>query len=232
MIFLQPQKLWGGTPKTQKIWHSKNTAYNGRQCDFMRKFLTVLIVITLFLASESSEARNGIMGWTQADHSVTMPAAGEIEAAFSPDEGAEELVVKVIDSARSEIEVLAYSFTSAPVVEALVRAKKRGVAVSLVADYKTNVSEEGKGKSRAALSTLADAGCDVRVVSVYQIHHDKVIIADRQTVELGSFNYSAAAAHKNSENVLVNWHNPKLAEVYLSHFKRNQRQATAYQLQN
>ena len=144
MILLQHAKTLGGTPKTQKIWHSKNTAYNGGQCDFMRKYLTVLIVITLFLASESSEARKGIMGWTQADHSVTMPAAGEIEAALSPDEGAEELVVKVIDSARSEIEVLAYSFTSAPVVEALVRAKKRGVAVSLVAGYKSNVSEEGK----------------------------------------------------------------------------------------
>jgi len=38
-------------------------------------------------------------------------------------------------------------------------------------------------------------------------------------------------AAKNSENVLVNWHNPKLAELYRSNFKRNQRQATAYQLQ-
>ena len=127
--------------------------------------------------------------------------------------------------------MLAYSFTSAPVVEALVRAEKRGVAVSLVADYKSNVSEGGRGKSRAALSTLVNAGCDVRVISVYPIHHDKVIVADRQTVELGSFNYSASAAHRNSENVLVNWHNPKLAEVYLGHFKRNQRQAIPYQLQ-
>jgi hypothetical protein len=76
----------------------------------MRKYLTVLMVISLFLASVSSEARKAIMGWTQADHSVTMPAA------------------------------------------------------------------------------------------------------------------------KNSENVLVNWHNPKLAEVYISYFKRNHRQATAYQL--
>ncbi len=197
----------------------------------MKKILVVLIVIALFFASERSEARKGIMGWIESSHSFTMPAAGEIEVAFSPEEGAEELVVKVIDSSRSEIKMLAYSFTSAPVVEALVRAKKRGVAVSLVANYKSNVSEEGRGKSRAALSTLVNAGCDVRVISVYQIHHDKVIIADRQTVELGSFNYSAAAAHKNSENVLVNWHNSKLAEVYLSHFERNQRQANPYQLQ-
>jgi phosphatidylserine/phosphatidylglycerophosphate/cardiolipin synthase-like enzyme len=65
---------------------------------------------------------------------------------------------------------------------------------------------------------------------VYPIHHDKVIVADRQTVELGSFNYSDAAARKNSENVLENWGNPKLAEVYLKHFERNYRQASKYEV--
>ena len=72
------------------------------------------------------------------------------------------------------------------------------------------------------------AGADVRTIRVYAIHHDKVIVADRQTVELGSFNYSDAAAHRNSENVLMNWSNPKLAAVYLKHFDRNYRQSTAF----
>jgi phosphatidylserine/phosphatidylglycerophosphate/cardiolipin synthase-like enzyme len=48
-------------------------------------------------------------------------------------------------------------------------------------------------------------------------------------VELGSFNYSDAAAHRNSENVLVNWKNPALARVYLKHFARNYAQSHAYQ---
>ena len=81
----------------------------------------------------------------------------------------------------------------------------------------------------AALGALVNAGADVRTISVYAIHHDKVIIADRQTVEQGSFNYSDAAAHRNSENVLVNWGNPKLAEVYLKHFERNYYQAAPFQ---
>jgi delta-aminolevulinic acid dehydratase/porphobilinogen synthase len=42
-----------------------------------------------------------------------LAAAGSLEIAFSPNEGAEDLVVKLIDSARSEIRVMAYSFTSA-----------------------------------------------------------------------------------------------------------------------
>jgi phosphatidylserine/phosphatidylglycerophosphate/cardiolipin synthase-like enzyme len=55
-----------------------------------------------------------------------------------------------------------------------------------------------------------------------------VIVADGATVELGSFNYSDAAAHRNSENVLVNWNNTALANVYLTHFQRNYRQSVPY----
>jgi phosphatidylserine/phosphatidylglycerophosphate/cardiolipin synthase-like enzyme len=58
-----------------------------------------------------------------------------------------------------------------------------------------------------------------------------VIVVDAESVEMGSFNYSDAAAHKNSENVLVNWRNPALAKVYLQHFARNYEQSAAYQLQ-
>ena len=163
--------------------------------------------------------------------SIQVPAAGSIEVAFSPSEGSEQLVIKVVDSARSELRILAYSFTSVPLVNALLRAKKRGVDVRLVADEKNNVQDDRSGKARAALSALVNAGIAVRTINAYPIHHDKVIVADRETVELGSYNYSEAAARRNSENVLVNWHNPKLAEVYITHFERNFRQASAYQLQ-
>lgn len=165
----------------------------------------------------------------QSTNSYTVPAAGSVEVAFSPNEGSEHLVIKVIDSAKSELDLLSYSFTSVPVVEALVRARHRGVKVTLVADYKDNVSADRSGKARAALGALVNSGADVRTISTYAIHHDKVIIADRQTVEQGSFNYSDAAAHKNSENVLVNWGNPKLADVYLKHFERNYAQAKPYE---
>jgi phosphatidylserine/phosphatidylglycerophosphate/cardiolipin synthase-like enzyme len=164
-------------------------------------------------------------------HSYQVPAAGTVEVAFSPDEGSENLVLKVIASAQHEIRMLSYSFTSAPVARALLQAKKRGVDIRIVADQKNNTSEDRSGKARAALSLLAEAGADVRLINAYPIHHDKVMIVDGETVELGSFNYSDAAAHRNSENVLVNWKNPQLARVYLEHFARNYRQATPYQQQ-
>ena len=183
----------------------------------MKRFFIIGISALLLLAPQGANAEN----------SFVVPTAGEIEVAFSPNEGSEQLVLKVIDSAKSEIKMLAYSFTSTPVVKALVQAKKKGVSISLVVDHKGNQG----AKSRAALSILVNVGCDVRTITAYQIHHDKVIIADKQTIELGSFNYSASAANKNSENVLVIWNNPKLAEKYIEHFERNQQKATAYQLQ-
>ena len=157
-----------------------------------------------------------------------IPAVGHIEVAFSPNQGSEELIVKVIDSSHTEVRVLAYSFTSAPITQALLRAKKRGVQVMLVVDQKSNVNEEKSGKAQSALSALAYAGCEVRTISAYPIHHDKTIIVDKETVETGSYNFSQAAAHRNSENVIVNWKNPKLAQIYLEHFERNYKQSRAF----
>lgn len=165
--------------------------------------------------------------------SVTVPAAGTIEVAFSPNESAESLVVKVIDSARSEIRMMSYSFTSPVVAKALLDARHRGVSVQLVADWEGNASKKKDGtwkspKSIAAMSSLVTAGAEVRTIAAYDIAHDKVIVVDGATVETGSFNYSASAANRNSENVLVNWNNPALAKVYLQHFERNFRQGVAF----
>jgi phosphatidylserine/phosphatidylglycerophosphate/cardiolipin synthase-like enzyme len=157
---------------------------------------------------------------------VKAPATGEIEIAFSPNQGAEALILKAIASARTDLRVMAYSFTSSPVTAALLAAKKRGVDVYVVADYKHNAGEDRSGKARAALSTLATAGVHVRTVDKYAILHDKIVIADKLHTQTGSFNYSAAAAKSNSENVLVVWNNPRVAEAYLGHWASRWRQGT------
>ena len=157
----------------------------------------------------------------QSISSKEVTAAGTLEVAFSPKQGAEALVLKAIDSARSSIKVMAYSFTSSKVTAALLRAQKRGVAVSLVADEQHNLKNGASPKARAAFSALSLAGAQVRVISAFAIHHDKVLIVDDLHVQLGSYNYSESAATRNSENVLVNWNNPALAAVYADHFAKN-----------
>ena len=187
---------------------------------FLRRLSTLLsLVIGLVLCVTAHGAVNAV---------ASAPSEGNVEVAFSPNGGAQDLVVRVIDSAHSEIRMLAYSFTSAPVTQALLRAQRRGVSIALVVDARNNLTDDRSGKARAALSALAVAGVDVRTTSAFAIHHDKVLVVDSKTVQTGSFNYSAAAQSANSENVLVLWDNPRLAQMYLSHFERNQRRAVKF----
>lgn len=153
---------------------------------------------------------------------------GRLEIAFSPNEGAQALVLKVIASAQREVHMLAYSFTSGPITQALLSARKRGVNILLVVDKAHNLNQDSRGKARSALSALVSAGVDVRTTTAFAAHHDKVIIVDRRHVQLGSFNYSAAAESRNSENVLVNWDNSALASAYIQHFTRNYAQSEIF----
>lgn len=194
----------------------------------MVKSYRICAVLTVALLLSSSAHANSLFDQLadRALHSVrasqvSVPATEMVSIGFSPNEGALELVLKVIDSSRSSIHMLAYSFTSAPVVNALIRAKKRGVDVSIEVDYKNNVLQDRSGKARAAMGAVVNAGIHLRTIRRFPIHHDKSIVSDLTTVQTGSFNYSQAAAKSNSENVIVLWNNPKLAAGYMDHWRRN-----------
>ncbi|MBD3912597.1 phospholipase D family protein [Klebsiella pneumoniae] len=144
--------------------------------------------------------------------------AASIETGYSPEGTALQLVLKTINSAQQEIRLMGYSFTSPEVAGALVRAKQRGLDVKVVLDWKANTGRQNKA-SLAAMNLLVNAGIPVRTVSQYKIMHDKVIIADGRNVEVGSFNYTRAADRFNSENVLVVWDVPVVAQHYLRHWQ-------------
>ena len=142
-------------------------------------------------------------------------ASPQIEAAFSPDAGAEDLVVRTLASAKASIHLAAYSFTSPAVVRALLDAHKRGVEVMVLIDDRGNRS----AASLAAIRLLQGADIPVRRIAVYAIHHDKYAVIDGETVQTGSFNYSQAAARSNSENVLVVHNNSALSAQYERHWQ-------------
>lgn len=106
----------------------------------------------------------------------------------------------------------------------LLDAKKRGVDVQIVIDERGNKSKA----SKAAMNLVVNAGIPLRTISAYTIHHDKYIVVDGQHVETGSFNYSKSAASRNSENVIVVWNNPELAENYLRHWQSRWNQGAAW----
>lgn len=144
-------------------------------------------------------------------------AGTKLEVGFSPEGSGEALVLKVINSAQKELKVMAYSFTSPSVVKAIINAKRRGVDVMVLADS-SNIAPKQK-YGRAALSALVEAGVAVRTIDAYSIFHDKILLVDNKTLETGSFNYSANARSRNSENVLVLWNAPEAVAPYLTHWK-------------
>lgn len=194
----------------------------------MRPLLAALLLTVV--ASPACLARGRHSAASHPDSPPGAPPA--IEVAFSPEAGAEDLVLRVIRSAKRSLRLAGYSFTSPSVVRALLEAKQRGVDVAVLVDYQDNLRDARYGISRRALSLLAEADIPTRTISIYAIHHDKYIIVDEHTVETGSFNYTMAAAMRNSENVLVVWGDVQLAQKYLAHWKDRWENAQPYRESN
>lgn len=142
-------------------------------------------------------------------------AATEIYTGFSPSGGAQEIVLNAIKDARQSIQVAAYSFTSKPISIALVRAKQRGLTVSVIADKEWNESN-----NYTSVNYLANNGVPVRLNGQYKIMHNKFMIIDGKSVQTGSFNYTKAADKDNSENVIYLRDAPGTAEDYAVEFNR------------
>jgi len=138
-----------------------------------------------------------------------------IQAGFSPEGSARTLVLETIASAKHRIQMLAYSFQAPDVMQALVDAKKRGVDVRVVIDKRRNTGKT----SRAAMDFVTSHGVALRTNDHFNIHHDKTIIVDGETVETGSFNFAKSAETTNSENVVVIRNAPEIARQYVEHWQ-------------
>jgi len=132
--------------------------------------------------------------------------------AFSPRQGATELVVSTIDKARQSVRVAAYSFTSHSIADALVQAHQRGVDVEVVLDKSQ--------RKRSLAGFLKENGVPVRINSHYAIMHNKFMIIDGKVLELGSFNYTKSAEEKNAENVLVLRNRTKIIKDYTTQWQK------------
>lgn len=151
-----------------------------------------------------------------ADRAVEATAAAtNITALFSPNGGCTEAIVNELNAAGTTIEVQAYSFTSAPIAEAIVKAHQRGVAVRVILD-KSQQSER-----YSSLTFLRNAGVPTWVDSKHAIAHNKIIIIDGRTLLTGSFNFSKAAEKSNAENLLIIRDNAKLLASYRANFTKH-----------
>lgn len=168
--------------------------------------LSLYLVLTFLFAPEATCLDfNGLLK-RSAKSNVT--ATASFEVAFSPSHESEAAIVRFIGEAQASAKVAAYSFTSKEIASALVQAARRGVDVRVVVD------KSQLGERYTAATFLANQGVPVRVDSRYAIQHQKVIIVDDKSVETGSYNFTASARDRNSENVLIIREVPSLAAQY------------------
>lgn len=145
---------------------------------------------------------------------LILPADTPAAIYFSPRGGAQDALVHRIDQAKATIFVLAYSFTSRSIAEALCRAAGRGVHVEAVLDRSQRTAKGGQG------ALLADAGATVYVDARHAIAHNKVMVIDMRTLVTGSFNFTGAAESSNAENLLI-LDSPDLAALYYGEWDRH-----------
>jgi phosphatidylserine/phosphatidylglycerophosphate/cardiolipin synthase-like enzyme len=108
----------------------------------------------------------------------------------------------------------AYSFTSAPIAKALVKAHERGVKVEAILD-KSQKTDQYKSST-----FLAHAGVPTYIDAQHAIAHNKIVIIDQLTVITGSFNFTKAAELNNAENLLV-IRSGELATIYTRNWSKH-----------
>jgi phosphatidylserine/phosphatidylglycerophosphate/cardiolipin synthase-like enzyme len=170
-------------------------------------FVTSLVFLTASFCIYSSSS---------SQFKITLFSEPQIitKVAFSPKQGATELVVKTIQSANKYIYVAAYSFTSKPIADALIDAHKKGVDIKIIHD------DSQKNIRGNLLAYLKQSDIPIRINSKYKYMHNKFMIVDGVTIQLGSFNYTDNAERRNAENVLVINNDTSLASSYLNQWQK------------
>ncbi len=144
---------------------------------------------------------------------------------FSPKGGCTDVVVQEIKNARQEVLVLAYSFTSQPIAQALVDAKLRGLQVEIVLDH-SNEKEE-----HTDLQFFVQQGLAPLIDPTHAIAHNKVMVIDHRTLITGSFNFTHQAENENAENLLVLKGHPALVAAYRANFAAHKGHSRAPEVQ-
>jgi phosphatidylserine/phosphatidylglycerophosphate/cardiolipin synthase-like enzyme len=169
--------------------------------------VTCILLLILFLVPWKSYG---------ADLTINAPA----KTCLSPGNGCTEAIAKEVNGAKSEILVLAYAFTSAPIAKSLSDAHKRGVKVRAIL---------GKSQRRDASATmLVNMKVPTYVDDKHTIADSEVMIIDQSKVITGPFNSRKTSEEKNAEKVLF-IKSKDLAKSYIGNWTLHREHSKPYQ---
>jgi len=152
---------------------------------------------------------------------LVLPEA-KLSLYFSQGGGAKQALIAAIDAARSSIHVHSFFLSDREIASALIRAKRRGVAVEAV------LCRRGQTEALDAQGRrLVRAGIPVFLNGRFRAEHNKVMIFDGRVVQTGSYNYRFDADALDAENMLF-VESPELAVVYLEDYGRRKAEARPF----
>lgn len=186
------------------------------------KIFAILIVVLILVGCETSSEIDSRLGipevgdsggllletddnWYQVFFSAPdSPSASTLRG------GPDSQLAGAIDQARISVDVAMDSLNLWSLRDALLDARRRGVAVRVVMESESLDSEEVQDLQTAGIQIVDDRR--------EGLMHNKFAILDRQEVWSGSMNFTVSGAYR-SDNNLVRIQSQELAEGYLDEFE-------------
>ncbi|HXY57496.1 MAG TPA: phospholipase D-like domain-containing protein [Methylocystis sp.] len=138
------------------------------------------------------------------------PARAEPEEIhYAPIENLERIDLALIGAARERIDLAAFDLTDRPVIDALISARRRGVALRIVLDPHENHAYE----------RLSEIDGLIRLKAPGPFMHLKAYLIDRRVLRTGSANLTASGL-KQQDNDLLVLRQPAAATAFAARFER------------
>jgi phosphatidylserine/phosphatidylglycerophosphate/cardiolipin synthase-like enzyme len=207
----------------------------------LSEYFTVLILVIFFpfiqkerqftsclvLFCAGTELMGGFNGFVLVKNAIVLIGLIAIysrgaEVYFCPGDNPTGAIVRELGTAKSNILVQAYSFTSAPIAKALVDAHRRGVKVTVILD------KSQRSEKYSSADFLINAGVPTFIDASHAIAHNKVMVLDRKKIITGSFNFTKSAEERNAENLIV-FDDPKIAFKYMTNWQAHASHSARYQ---
>ncbi|WP_309398798.1 phospholipase D-like domain-containing protein [Cerasicoccus maritimus] len=206
-----------------KISRSELQAVRGllRDAELDRRELAILRAKIFDLARSQLDAGNALelIDWLE-DASKTVleiqrkpPQQIQSSAYFSPGVDCLNAIIGSLRSARKSLDICVFTITDDRIVEAILDARQRRVAVRIVTDNDKarDAGSDVRRMDRAGVAVKVDVAPD-------HMHH-KFALIDGARLLTGSYNWTRSAASHNQENLLIT-NDGSAVEAYQAEFEK------------
>lgn len=122
---------------------------------------------------------------------------GEVYLFPDPAKAGLSRLIQCIDKAELQIHIAMFTLTHPEIVEALIRATKRKVDINIALDAYT-----ARGASKKSVEALEREGVSFYLSQGRELLHHKWALIDKETLAMGSANWTKAAFNKNDDFLL------------------------------